>query len=691
MQWIAIGDRVIELHAGLVHHAGERHPLPPRLHTLLRHFVDHPDTVISRDALIEAVWGHLEAATDDSVNVAVSSLRQVIGDTRRPHRVLKVVPRRGYLFDSSTLQHLDAEEAAALTAEGKPASETSAPVAPSKSWTDTKTRWTGGLTAAATLALAFAVLAIGLIVVDRIPPEDGRSSDPVEPLADATGSSPVAVDPPPEKSVAVLPFSDFSPGGESQWFADGLSEEILNSLVRVPDLMVAARTSSFAYRGSTLPISAIGTELGVAHVLEGSVRMDAGRVRVTAHLTRASDGFHVWSNNFDRETADIIGIQEELARQISIALETRMNPESLAAMANAGTSSVEAYRNYIQGRAFGTTSSPEAYGFFERARELDPGFAAAHYNAALYWQFQGNLTVHSRTELDLGLAEIRSRFAERIQAAIETARDPVAVTLYRALEAREQLRLSEAAALFRRYVNERPGDLSAWLQVLELAYIVGDESLHEQALAVFRERSFNDRVAAIQYLVHAYRARAPGEWVDHAFTLATRWPDAVFVQYQIHRALLWAGRVPEAREFHDRFLLMETPPRAELLVRIRQACAEDRSKEAFALFADAPEAWIDWFSMGILSRNDEADDLLRNAEMEHGTHGLLNFLLYPQFDARRFPSLVRVLERERIEIREPVPIPFACSRARPDVGDQDVSQPEDRFREPMNRAGANAR
>jgi tetratricopeptide (TPR) repeat protein len=331
-------------------------------------------------------------------------------------------------------------------------------------------------------------------------------------------------------------------------------------------------------------------------------------------------------------------------------------------MADAGTRSVEAYRNYIQGRAFGTTSRPEAYAFFERARELDPGFAAAHYNAALYWQFQGNPTVLSRTATELGLAEIRRRFAARIEAAIETASDPLDAVLYRAVEAREQLRLSEAVALFRRYVGERPGDFPAWLQTLELAYMVGDDVLHEQALAVFWERSLSDRVMAIHYLVHAYRAQAPEEWIDHAYRLATRWPDAVFVQYQVHRALLWAGRVAEAREFHDRLLLMDLPPQGKLVLQIRQACAEGRVSDAVALFEDDAEAQNDWFVLGTLSRNDEADAALRQAEIENGTHGLLNFLLYPQFDARRIPSLVRMLEREGIEIREPKPIPFACSR-----------------------------
>lgn len=592
----------------------------------------------------------------------VSSLRQVIGDTRRPHRVLKGVPRRGYLFDSSTLRRLDPDQAAELIADDEPSSESSAQVTPSTSPANTGAGRPAGVTIASAVVLAVAIVAIGLLVAGRVPPEGGAAPDTVEPPAEVAQPQSASMESLPEKSVAVLPFSDFSPDGESQWFADGLSEEILNSLVRVPDLLVAARTSSFAYRDSTLPVSEIGAELGVKHVLEGSVRLEGGRVRVTARLTRAPDGFHVWSNNFDRETADMIGIQEELARQISLALETRMDPEALAAMADAGTRSVEAYRNYIQGRAFGTTSSPEAYAFFERARELDPGFAAAHYNAALYWQFQGNPTVLSRTATEFGLAEIRRRFAARIEAAIETASDPLDAVLYRAVEAREQLRLSEAVALFRRYVGERPGDFPAWLQTLELAYMVGDEALHEQALAVFRERSLNDRVVAIHYLVHAYRAQAPEEWIDHAYRLATRWPDAVFVQYQVHRALLWAGRVAEAREFHDRLLLMDVPRQGKLVLQIRQACAEGRVDDAVALFEADAEAQNNWFVLGTLSRTDEADAALRQAEIENGTHGLMNYLLYPQFDARGIPSLVRMLEREGIEIREPTPIPFACSR-----------------------------
>ena len=101
----------------------------------------------------------------------------------------------------------------------------------------------------------------------------------------------------PAKSIAVLPFADLSQAQDQAWFADGLAEEILNALVRVPDLQVTARTSSFAYKGTDKPITEIATELGVEHVLEGSVRSSDDRIRVTAQLIRADDGFHLWSEN----------------------------------------------------------------------------------------------------------------------------------------------------------------------------------------------------------------------------------------------------------------------------------------------------------------------------------------------------------------------------------------------------------
>jgi TolB-like protein len=155
-----------------------------------------------------------------------------------------------------------------------------------------------------TLIIVLLALAIIGMIADRLIPE----SSPVTEVATADPiTAPLAID---AQSIAVLPFADLSRDQDQQYFTDGLSEELLNLLVRVDDLHVASRTSSFAYRGSTLSIPAISKELNVAHVLEGSVRKDGDRIRITAQLIEAGTDRHLWSENFDREFVDIFAIQD---------------------------------------------------------------------------------------------------------------------------------------------------------------------------------------------------------------------------------------------------------------------------------------------------------------------------------------------------------------------------------------------
>ena len=132
-----------------------------------------------------------------------------------------------------------------------------------------------------------------------------------------------------------MPFADLSKAGNQEWFADGLAEEIMNALARTPDLMVSSRTSSFANKGSGKDLSTIAEELGVANVLEGSIRGTGERIRVSAQLIRAADGFHVWSQTYDRDAGDVIGIQEDIAFRIASALQTTMDPEALQDMVRA--------------------------------------------------------------------------------------------------------------------------------------------------------------------------------------------------------------------------------------------------------------------------------------------------------------------------------------------------------------------
>jgi adenylate cyclase len=169
----------------------------------------------------------------------------------------------------------------------------------------------------------------------------------IEPASIEPEEAPIVVDvEKAPKTIAVLPFVDLSPEKDQAYFVDGLSEEILNSLTKIPDLLVTARTSSFAFKGMDKKVQEIANELGVAHVLEGSVRKAGNSLRITAQLARAADGFHVWSETYDRELKDIFDVQEDIATAVADELKITFgigrSPKQLG-----GTENIEAYELFL--------------------------------------------------------------------------------------------------------------------------------------------------------------------------------------------------------------------------------------------------------------------------------------------------------------------------------------------------------
>jgi serine/threonine protein kinase/Tfp pilus assembly protein PilF len=183
-----------------------------------------------------------------------------------------------------------------------------------------------------------------------------------------------------EKSIAVLPFIDMSEKKDQGYFSDGLSEELISSLAQIKDLEVIARTSSFHFRGQQVPIAEIASTLGVAHVLEGSVRRAANTVRVTAQLIRADTGVPLWSQSFDRDVKDIFQVQDEIAAAVVAALKLKLLPAP--GLDPHRSDNPDAYNQYLLARQFGRRGNladiERAVAAYARAIELDPGFAAAY-------------------------------------------------------------------------------------------------------------------------------------------------------------------------------------------------------------------------------------------------------------------------------------------------------------------------
>ena len=219
------------------------------------------------------------------------------------------------------------------------------------------------IAAAATLAVSAAVA----LVLSRAPT--------AVPASASTSMAVVS-----DKSIAVLPFVDMSEKKDQEYFADGMAEEILALLSRVPELHVPARTSSFYFKGKHWPIAEISHALGVAHVLEGSVRKAGNTVRITVQLVRADNGYHIWSQTYDRKLDDIFKIQDEIAGAVVQALKVSLLEGTLAQAA--GTQSSEAYTLYLQARSMyfhvGRSADLEKIvEYLKRALELDPNFAPA--------------------------------------------------------------------------------------------------------------------------------------------------------------------------------------------------------------------------------------------------------------------------------------------------------------------------
>jgi adenylate cyclase len=238
------------------------------------------------------------------------------------------------------------------------------------------------------------VLALGFFAFDKFvldPKRDaelveatriaaGKAAPPIE-----TGIAQTATDNTPEdKSIAVLPFVNMSDDGANEYFSDGLSEELLNLLAKIPELKVAARTSSFQFKGRTGDIDTIASQLKVAHILEGSVRKSGNQVRITAQLIKADDGYHLWSETYDRTLENIFVVQDEIATAVVDALKVTLLGEATPVVKEANP---EAYALFLQGRYWYNQTNKEnavkSVDAYQRAIDIDPNYAPAWAGLAM--------------------------------------------------------------------------------------------------------------------------------------------------------------------------------------------------------------------------------------------------------------------------------------------------------------------
>jgi transcriptional activator of cad operon len=326
---LRIGDWCVNPNSGEISRNGESARVEVRTMRLMMCLADHAGEVISIDDLLDQVWSDVTVAPD-SVYQAVTSLRRVLGDNPKQPTYIETVPRLGYRMVATVSPWTDqpVTQTSAETNIQALASQTSVreQPAPMTNAPDESKKFVSRPQTALTLAAGAALcllLVVALVVYGKFAKNNS--------LASSTNGTVGALTAQPQKSIAVLPFIDLTDAMNEEPFADGMTEELIDKLSKIPGLRVPSATSSFYFKGKLWPrshgtpqmtVADIAKALGVAYVLDGSVRKSGARLRVDARLIRADNGFVIWSESYDRPFDDILMVQDDIAGEVAKALQT---------------------------------------------------------------------------------------------------------------------------------------------------------------------------------------------------------------------------------------------------------------------------------------------------------------------------------------------------------------------------------
>jgi TolB-like protein/DNA-binding winged helix-turn-helix (wHTH) protein/Tfp pilus assembly protein PilF len=515
----------LDARAGELRKDGVVIKLQPQPFKVLALLVEHAGELVSREELKKALWGE-ETYVDfeRGLNFCINQARAALGDAAESPQFIQTIPRRGYRFIAPVTRSESIPNPFRVDSEPAP---NRFRVDPEPVQSEVTTRLKVGWQAV-TVGVAFlATLVGGATFLARRP-----NAPPA-----ATGS---------RTMIAVLPLDDLSSEASPAWFADGLTEELIAQLGRVSPqrLGVIARTSAMVYRGSNKTIADIGRELGVSHVVEGSIRRDGSRIRVTAQLVSVRDQSHVWSETYDRTVEGALTIQSEVAAQVTRALALELLPARLAAPASAATRSPAAHDAYMRGRYFLTRGMPgdtrTAVDNFEEAVRLDPQFARGHaaVAAAYHWlAMSGQLPPRDAYQR----AATAAREAVRLDSDLADAHDAVGL-----VQLWSDWNPAAAATSFTRALTLNPSDATAH---------------HDLAWSLVALQRFDE---AVSHITRAYEldplsprasndigwlylhTRQPSEAARACRHTLSLDPDSVEAQQCLERAHLQRGELLEA-------------------------------------------------------------------------------------------------------------------------------------------------
>ena len=522
---------------------------------VLRELIAHAGSVVPREQLIALLWPQGVVDFDTGLNTVIRKLRSALGDTSETPRYIETLPRRGYRFIGAL--DPDPEDASAASAAvpvsaASEASPVSVPpshheptVLPEATLAEPKSMASGPepvahdgatsstatttipvrrprLPALALIAALAVALLTGVYALWRV--RSGASITSVRVVApsrsglpaNAGSTSAVAFSPPPH-SIAVLPFVNVSGDKEQEYFSDGLTEELLNSLAEIDGLQVAARTSSFSFKEHP-DIATVAHKLNVGAVLEGSVRRSGHTVRITAQLINAVTGFHLWSKTYDRDLGDVLKLQTEIATAVASAMKVTLLGDVAAKIELGGTRNPAAFDAYLRASRLATTANDAkewqaAIAAFTEAIGLDPNYALAFADrSTAFTDYAGQLAQGPGMRESFERAQADARRA--ITLAPELAEGHLALARFSnagALDfAQAKQEYSRAVALapgnarvlsaYGHFLGDM-GDAEAGLAAVRHALLLDPLNLHRHnalASTLYFARRYDEAVAAFQ-------------------------------------------------------------------------------------------------------------------------------------------------------------------------------------------------
>ena len=515
-----------------------------------------------------------------------------------------------------------------------------------------------------TVSLVILLSLVGLPIVAvlawvyDVVPEGSRRRVPAagaEPGSPAHASAEPALAPPLAKalprSVAVLPFANLSPDPENEYFADGVTEDVISHLSKIGALSVISRTSVLPFKTSDRPLREIGAALGAGNLLQGSVRRSADRVRIAAQLVDAATGRYLWTETYDRRLTDVFAIQTDVALQIAAALQARLSTDERSRIRKEPTSNLQAYRLFLLGRQqqvkYTTAGLQESSRYFEQAIELDPGYALAYASFAM-----------THTELgETGAVEPEPAY-RRARAAVARALelDPELAEAHCVLGhlmALQDFDWTGAESAFRRALELSPSSADSWDLYGRLCSALGR---FDEAVAMERRAQELDPLAHCSDLATALlRAGRYDEAVEVAERGIEQDPD----YDRGHATLGWAyfksGREAAGLAELERAVAL-SPGNTVWLAQLGQACAlsgkGERARQLLAqLLALSRTQYVSPYHMAYiytgLGERDTAIDYLEQAYRDragavYGIGG--SFLFTPLRGHPRFTALLQQLK-----------------------------------------------